>query len=232
MSRKTKLLILVLLSLSVYFIYQKTNNYDIKITTIGDGLAIGINSYGIKDCSYTDYYKDYLNEKKQKVELNNNYSKETLTITEAIEKIKTDSKIKRNLLESHIVILNLGYNDLIYRLALEENISQSKLQLKLKEIEKDYQKLIYEIRKYYKNKIIVIGYYTLDKNDYYLNKGIRQLNRELKGLSNTSYIDTNKLLSNHKKYFSNPNSHYPNKEAYQLIAQEIITKTLENKEII
>lgn len=232
MTRKTKLLILIILSLSVYFIYQKTNNQDIKITTIGDGLAIGINSYGIKDYGYADYYKDFLTHRKQEVELNNEYSKEDLTIAELLEKLKTNPKIKRNLLESHLIILNLGYNDLIYKLSLTENINKNTLQLRIKEIEKEYQSLIHEIRKYYKNKIIIIGYYSINKKDYYLNLGIRQLNEILREQSDIIYIDTNKLLSNQKKYFSNPNSHYPNKEAYELIAKEIITKTLENKEII
>ena len=37
-----------------------------------------------------------------------------------------------------------------------------------------------------------------------------------------TYIDTYKLLSNKEKYFSNPNSYYPNKLGYQKIFQEII----------
>ena len=232
MTRKTKLLILIVLSLSVYFIYKHNNNYDIKITTFGDGLALGINSYGIKDFGYIDYYKDYLLKQNSKVELNNDYWKEDLSIAELLEKVKTNPKIKRNLLESHLIILNLGYNDLTYKLALEDNVNYSILQKQLNKIEKDYNSLIMEIKKYYKNNIVVIGYYPLNSKDYYWNKGIIQLNNILTEPPNITYINTSELLSNNKKYFSNPNSHYPNKEAYQLIANEIIAKTLENKEII
>ena len=59
MNRKTKLLILILLSLSVYFIYKNNNHKEIKITSLGDGLSLGINSYGVKEYGYLDYCKDF-----------------------------------------------------------------------------------------------------------------------------------------------------------------------------
>ena len=49
MNKLIKLITLIILSLSVYLIYNKTNNSYYKITNIGDKLSTGITSYGIKE---------------------------------------------------------------------------------------------------------------------------------------------------------------------------------------
>ena len=226
MNRTTKLIILMLLSLSVYFIYQKTNKSIIKITNIGDSLSLGIDSYGIKKYSYIDYYKEYLSNKNYKVQLINKYSKKDLSIKEIKEQIKTNQEIKKDLSESHIIFITVGYNDLLYKLSLEENINQNKLTRIIDEIEKDYNEMIKEIRTYYKNDIYIIGYYKSNKEDYYINKGIRSLNNIIKNNVEVKYIDTYYLL-NDQKYFSNPNSYYPNYKAYKEISKKIIAKTIE-----
>ncbi len=41
------------------------------------------------------------------------------------------------------------------------------------------------------------------------------------------YIDTYNLLKNRTQFFSNPNSNYPNSNAYRRLAKEILSKTLE-----
>ena len=220
MNKAIKLLILIILSLSVYFIYQNTKQSKIKILSFGDSLSLGINSYGYREYGYIDYYKDYLDTTKD-VELLN-YSKEDMTIHELLESIKTNPKIKRDLLESHILIINIGFNDIIYKTNLEENISPSKINKISKEIETEYNNLLKEINKYYKNKIIVVGYPKLNSDNYYYNIGIRNLNKYLEKNNNITYIDTYKLLSNREKYFSNPNSYYPNRKGYLKISKELI----------
>ena len=62
-SKKLKFLILVLMSSSVFFIYNKTNYNNVSYTIMGDSLSVGIDSYGQKIYSYGDYVKDYLKEK-------------------------------------------------------------------------------------------------------------------------------------------------------------------------
>lgn len=232
MSRKIKIIILLILSLSVYFIYQINNQKSIKVISLGDNLSLGINSYGIKNYSYIDYYKDFIKEKYSKVEINKKYSNSDLTIFELLEKIKTSPEIKRDIRESNILILNVGYNDIIYKLSLEKNLTQNLFQKRMNEITNSYQQLIKEIKKYYVHKIIVIGYYQRNINDYYQNLGIRKLNSILKDNSEIIYINTIFLLNNSNNYFQNPNSYYPNQLAYQKIAEEIYKKTLENNIII
>ena len=216
MNRPIKLLILIILSLSVYFIYQITKESNIKILTLGDSLSLGINSYTIEDYSYTDYYKDYLLKENKKVEIND-YSKEDLSIHELLKDIKTNSSLKRDLLESHILFLNVGYNDLIYKLSLDD-IDMPKLNKIIDDIDLEYRELLKEIKKYFKNEIIVIGYPKSNNDNYYYNIGIRKLN---KILNNNKFIDTYSLLNDRNKYFSNPNSYYPNRLGYIKISKEI-----------
>ena len=90
MNRITKLLILITISLSVYFIYNNTNNKTLKIMSIGDSYSLGINSYGIKDYGYIDYYKDLLEEENKEVIINTEYSKKDLSMKDLLLKIKYD----------------------------------------------------------------------------------------------------------------------------------------------
>lgn len=232
MKRVIKLSILILISLSVYFIYQETNHKNIKILVLGDSLSLGINSYGIKEYGYVDYYKDYLVKKNKKISINKDYSKKELTIEELKEKIKTTPNLKKELSESHQLILNVGYNDLLYKLSLEQNNKNLNLNKNIKEIESSYQELIKEIDKYYNNSIILIGYPPSNQDDYYKNIGIKKINKILKNTPKSSYIDTYQLLNHKELFFSNPHSYYPNRYGYQAIAKKIIEKTLEKQEII
>ena len=226
MNKIIKLTILLFLSLQVFFIYQATKENTIKLLAIGDGLSLGINSYGIENYGYIDYYKDYLKENHQQVEVINNSTKD-LSISNLLTILKNTPEIKRDLTEAHILILTIGYNDLIYQLSLDENLNDNELNHITNIINNNYQQLITEIRKYYKEKIIVVGYFKSNKDNYYLNKGIRNLNNILKSNDEITYIDTYNLLNNRKKYFSNPTSYYPNNEAYKAISNKIISKTLE-----
>ena len=226
MKKIIKLIILIILSLSVYYIYKDNYNSNVKILNIGDGVAMGINSYGIDDYSYADYYKDLISTSDKKIEVNEKYTYQEQTIKMFLEKLKSDSKIKKDLISSHIVIICLGYNDLLYKVSVERNINNSKLNRIINDIEKDNNEMIKEIRKYYKEKIIVIGYFNPNIDNYYIENGVRKLNRILKNNKEVEYIDTYNELKG-EKYFSIPGNYYPNNEAYQLIASKIITKTLE-----
>lgn len=223
MSRPIKLLILIILSLSVYFIYQNTKETNIKILSLGDGLSLGINSYTMKDYSYINYYKDYLLSENKKVTVIDDYSKKDLTIHELRELIKNNNTLKRDLRESDMLFLTVGYNDLLYKMSLEEEISISKINSIINDISIEYNELIEEIKKYYPKDIIIVGYCKTNKENYYHNIGIRKLN---KVLNNNIFINTYSILNNREKYFSNPNSYYPNRLGYKKIYEEI-KKTLD-----
>ena len=116
MKKLLKLLLLLLLNISVYFIYNSTKNSVYTITSLGDGVSLGINSYAIDDYSYADYYKDFKLKEKEKVKIIDSYSKKEMSITSLTEKIKTDNKLKEDLNSSNILFLTIGYNDLLYKI--------------------------------------------------------------------------------------------------------------------
>ena len=218
--KKIKLLILLLLSLSVYFIHQKTKDTKETILVLGDYLSEGIDSYHSHTYTYIDYYKEYSNKQKVKII---NYSKKDLSLKELLNNLKMTPSLKKDLREANTLLLNLGYSDLVFKLSLEENKNLEKI---IEEIDSIYKELIQEIRKYYKERIMVIGYPSSYKEDYYLNQGIKELNKVLRKelLPTDIFINTYELLKEKEKYFSNPNSNYPNSLAYQIIGKEIINK--------
>lgn len=218
-----KIIFLILICVSVYIIYSKTKNKTYNLTSIGDKLSLGIDSYNIKNYSYIDYYEDYLKTTKENVIINNKYSSETQTIKNILNSMK-ESELKRIITDSDQIILTLGYNDILTELSMLEN--KNNYDYVIKEIKTDYLNLIKEIKKYYRGEIIVIGYFKSNTNDYYINKGIKDLNKILNN-KEVVYIDTYNLLSNRKEYFSNPNSYYPNYKGYQRIYNEIIRKDLQ-----
>ena len=156
MKKIIKLVVLLVICSSIFFIYQKTKNNYYNIMNIGDELSICINSYGIKDFSPAHYLKNELTKTYKKVRTNNKYSEYENSIKNMLEKIKYNSEIKKDLANTNIVLLTLGYNDLIYKLNVTDELSESKFDKIIKAIEKDYNDLIKEIRKYTKRKIIVI----------------------------------------------------------------------------
>lgn len=233
MNKVTKLLILIVLSCSVYFIYNQTKNSLLNITNMGDSFSVGINSYGVKESSYVDYYVEHLLRNNQKVNISTEFSKKDLSISTLLEQVKNNPIIKKVLTETDILFLTVGYNDYVYKLSLIENINMETLDRTIKDISLEYNELITEIQKYYKRKIVVIGYYASTKKDYYFNKGLRKLNEALSTCSeDIEYIDTYELLSNRNKFFSNPKLNYPNSLGYQEISKKIIEKRLEKSKNI
>lgn len=227
MKKLLKLLFLIFIILSVFFIYIKTKDSKYTILSLGDNLSLGIDSYGIKGPSYIDFYKNYILKKKETVIKNDQYSRKDLTINALLQELKENNNLKKDLSSANILILTVGYNDLIYKINLNENINSDILKKEVQEIQKDYFNLLKEIRKYYKNKIVVIGYFASNKTDYYINIGIKELNKTLQSAKNITYIDTYDLLKPKRKYFSNKNSYYPNLQGYLRISKKIIIKTLE-----
>ncbi len=224
MNKLIKLISLIVISMSVYLIYNKTSNSYYQITSIGDKLSIGNNNNRLEK-NYIDYYKEYIKKEKNKVIVEKSLSKDNQSINSVLLQIKSNPEMKRKIINSNLIIITLGYNDLVYNLAIEENrddITRNKI---IKEIKKEYNDLISEIKKYYHKEIIVVGY--CKSSDDYLDKGIVELNKILKSNKKIHYIDTYYLLNNKTKYYINSRSNYPNNRGYYEITKKIISKTLE-----
>ena len=201
MNKLIKLTILIIMSLSVFFIYKVTKNNNIKILVIGDFLSKGKNNYNYLDNIESNY---------KNISINKNYIKEDLTIEKTYLILTKDSKLKKDLISSHILILNLGYNDYLINSTLKRNNIKNNNPLEEEQIE--LTRLLEEIRKYYKNNIIIIGY--PNNNEIFIDK-------------------VNTILKEKEVIYINPNKiKYTNyKEFYTEISKEL-KKTLEKEGII
>lgn len=233
LSRKTKLLILIIMSLSVFFIYKATNHNNINYTTLGDSLSYGKDCYGQIDYGYSDYIKDYLKTINKLKIYSKDYTKEDMTIDSLYNTLLSEEKVnyknKKNnlkiiLRDSDYLTMSIGLNDLLYKLSLTSNFTDENLNIIIKELDTSFDNLITEIRKVYNQEIFVVGYYAVDKNNKFLNKAIRRLNNIYKENPYVTYISTTELAENPTVFLPNPSSYYPNYKGYQLISNKIIVK--------
>lgn len=225
--------LVILILISVLTISKITNKNNITYLALGDGYARGVNSYGIEEYGYSDYFRDEL-QKKNKLKLYSKaFSKRDISIKMLKNNIidnekqlnnKTTLYLKEQLQEADIISLSVGLNDLKYAIMLEENMTYEKLDRILNSIEKDYDELIKEIKKYYKHDIYVIGYPINYLESYYISMGIRRLNNYLNHKEEITFISVDLLETDKNKYFSNPISNYPNREGYLVLSNEIYEK--------
>jgi len=224
MQRKLKkLLFLVLLIIPIiYIIYSFNNKNNINYTSLGDGYALGINSYGIINYGYSDYLKDYLIKENKLQSYNKDYTNKNATINSLYNDIVTNkhinnTNIKQLLRNTDILTISIGLNDLLFKMYLENDINTDIY----KEIKSEYNLLIKEITKYYYKDIYLIGYYSNSKiND----KNINKLNKILKSNNKVTYINTSFISKNSQKYLLNSNNMYPNNLGYKEISSKLILK--------
>lgn len=228
-----KLIITIIVILLIFLIFKLNNKNNQNYISLGDGYALGKNSYGQIDYGYSDYFKDYLSTNNYLNRYIKSFSVETMTINSLIDNISINKKIvlnnkeynlKQTLRESTILTLSIGLNDLIYQMSLSEELTNSTIDKIISNIEKDYKKLIREIKKYYQYDIYIVGYYSVNTNNY-LNKGIRKLNNIYRNDKDVIYIDTYTLFESNKSYRSRSQSIYPNNKGYEAISRQIVLKT-------
>lgn len=232
-----KFLIFLLVLLLIFLIFTTNNKNNQNYLSLGDGLSLGVDSFGRIDYGYSDYLKDYLERTNNLNRYIKSFSTKDASINSLYENIVTNKKIvlgkeevnlKRALRESTILTITIGLNDLKYRLSLEDNINEKTINRVINDIEKDYLRLIKEIKKYYQYEIYVIGYYDDPSKDY--KSAISKLNNIFRNDPNVTYIDTYQIFKNNPNYLSNTHSYYPNQSGYQAICRQVeikIAKKLE-----
>ena len=236
MNRKKKILILLLLSLSVYFVHQLTDKKDFTYAVIGDSFSMGENSYGGYTYGYEDYLLDYFKHTR-KVEFIDFYTSKNENINTLYNKfLKDDIEVinnksynfKRILTESNIITISIGLNDIIYEYYINKNglDSQYKEDKMVEYTYNNFKSLMNQLSKYSSN-IFVLGY--PERNEY--KNLIKKLNTKYKNYCKNKkmeFIDSNNLL-NKEEYFDNINTIFPNTEGYKKISERII-KIYKNKE--
>ena len=229
MKKLTKLLVLIIISLSVIIVYKTENNNKVTYLTLGDSFSMGINSYGGVGYGYEDYFKDYL-EKKGEVNFIDFYTsknKDIKTIKNDILENNTyildrnSLNIKKSLQVADIITISVGLNDIIYEYNIinNDNISEYEENKIVDYVYNNFLELLNNIRLYTKRKIYIIGY---PENSNKYNSLIRKLNNKYKEIpiENIVFINTNNILSSED--FELKNSLYPNTNGYKKISKIII----------
>lgn len=227
-----KLLSLFFIILLVFEIYTFAHTNKLYYIPLGDSLASGQNPYGEIGYGYTDYIKDYLKKHNKLAYYTKEYAKSGYTTENILADINNNPNLKKDLRESDLVTLSIGANDLLHKTNIR-GIDISKL-LTLKEtvneIIPNLDKCINEIRKYAKNRIIIVGYYNpipflfntsgndLDELFAYIDAEYSKLAKK----NNCEYISIYELFKSNNDYLPNTSDIHPNIKGYKSIANKII----------
>ena len=245
--RFKKTIVLSLIILSVVIIYNCFSPKKEYYVSLGDSVARGINSYGEDSYGYTDYLKDYLKDKnklKQYVDFSVSGYKTEDVLEDLYENKKVTVKnkeynIKSSLRESTLVTISIGANDFMQEIDID-NLSFTDITPYKKNIEKiipNINKTLKEIRKYAKNKVIVVGYYNpipflFNTNEKEIDELFAFVDEEYRKIAqdnNMVYISMYETFKNHGEFLPNPMNIHPNSSGYKAIFDNI-RKILEKKE--
>lgn len=205
-----------ILSVIIYFF---TQNSEITIVSIGDGISSGMTSYGIEGYSFNDYLKeDYStkHELKEYIE----YAIPNKTVKELIYEIKENKsivkkeeqiEIKQAINKADILTIAIGMDELA-NIKITNQIKNEYLH--------DLEELLSMIKMLNGKKVIILSLYSWGKNDLLtiekLNAGIRDI-----ALSNGFlFVDINKILMN-KDYYLSTDSYYINYLGHKSIYEEL-----------
>ena len=223
----------LLIILSVLIIFNNNDKNNITYINIGDGYAKGKNSYYINDYGYSDYLKDKIEKDNKLKEYNSIFTDNDNTINDIKIYLSNSRKndiasqkksLKSYLQEADIVTLSVGMNDLKSLLLIEEEMNKEKYNTIISKVEKEYDDLIKEIKKYYRHNIYVVEYPNNSLDSYYLSKAIRSFNNYLRNKKDIVLIPITKLENDRNKYFDSTKSNYYNKNGHQLISSIIYKK--------
>ena len=225
-----KIISILILFLSCYFIYNLTIDNELYYLSIGDGIAKGITNEGnVSVYNYADSIKDYLTSKNKLKGFNNSFVNKDYRITDLLRIIKYKEEIVVNndhisinelLKKADIVTISLGMNELYYKILVDNNNIYSYIDGMLS----DMELLLKEVDRYNHKKVIVLGYYNTTNN----NKDIfNYINYKLKNIVNKrgfEFVDVDKIINNNTNYFTNNTNFYLNNEGHQKISQIIVEK--------
>jgi len=220
-----KVILILILFLSCYFIYNKTLDEKLYYVTIGDFLSKGINYNGTSSYGYSDYIEYYLKKNRILKGYNNTFTSIDYRIIDIIKILEYNEK-KDNLSLNYlikradIITLSLGMNELYYKL----NRDTQNIYTYIDDMINNYDKILSYINSFHHKKVFILGYYNiLGKNNDIFNYA----NYKLKKLCNNYeyiYIDLSKIFNNNPTYINIDNSFIPNQEGYEKISQIIIDK--------
>lgn len=223
-----KVLLILILFLSCYFIYNKTINNKVYYLTIGDALSKGTNEYGVVSNGYNEYVKDYLKQNNLLEDYNKTFTDNDYRIIDVIKVLEYNEEkdgytLNRLIKKADIITISLGMNDLYYK--LEKN--DYNLYKYVDNMIINYNKIFKYIKKFEHKKVYVLGYYNIlgESNDIFTYANYKL--KEVCEKNNFTYIDLSNQFSNNPIYFTKKTSFIPNNKGYKKISQ-IIVENLKN----
>lgn len=224
-----KVILILLIFFSCYFIYNFTNDDRLFYLNIGDGLSMGINSNNARSEGYASRIKNYLDKEDKLDGYNDSFVSKDNRITDVLRSIKyhedvliNDDNVTINelLKKADIVTISLGMNELYYKLLLNNDNMYGYVDDMLK----DMDDLLKEIDRFNHKKVFVLGYYNFTGSNYdiftYLNFNLEKAVNKY----NYVFIDLDKLFRNNQDFFKKNTIIYPNNEGYERIFKIIVDK--------
>ena len=228
-----KVIVFLIVCLLIYYIYINNNKTRINYISLGDGFAVGINSYNQKSYGYNNYLSDYLKKTKRLNKYYNNFSYKDMEVKDLKKDLlinvgdKNKNNLKEALRESQILTLSIGLNDLIYQIDTSSNMNSKEEDKIINNILKELSTSIVEIKKYFKGDLYLIGYYNFYPQKTVQKRMLDKLNCGYKKISKKYqliYINNSNINLNLDKYLDNPGSIYPNTLGYKAIFDNILVK--------
>lgn len=233
-----KVVVFILIIFFTFLIYKINDKNLVDYLSLGDSLALGINSYGNHSYGYNDYVKSFLENNNLLHKYNSYYTKNDYTISELTSDINSNKTIfyddktyslKKEIREADIITLSIGLDELISIIELNENKTNlDDIYPKIDTLCLEMDELVKTIKKYSEARIILIGYY----NPY------GEANKELSNLFayisdkytniakkySINYLDIYQLILENKNYLPNNRDYHITSKGYLKIASEIIKK--------
>lgn len=218
-----KILIIGTIILSVFLIYLTTIDKKVYYLSLGDEIALGMTKEGYYEKSYTNYIKEYL-ENKNKLEIYiNQYETQGYRITDIINDIKnnkeieeTNTTIKNALIKADLLTISIGNNDIKSKINETKeltNIDYNNLNKNINTIINDLNNLLKLIREYCKEDIVMIGI-NIKTDDEKINNMIKTANEKIEEICKNYNI---KYINIYNKI-----DIYPTKEKYEKLGNIII----------
>lgn len=223
-----KVLFILILFLSCYFIYNKTIDNKVYYLTIGDSLSKGTNEYGVIGYGYNDYVKDYLSQNNKLEGFNKTFTDNDYRIIDVIKALEYNEtedgySLNRLIKKADIITISLGMNELYYK--LEKN-SQN-IYTYIDNMINNYDRILTYINKFHHEKVFILGYYnTLGENNDIFTYANYKL-KEICNKHNFNYINLDNIFTNNPIYFPKKDNFIPNTKGYEKISQ-IIVENLKN----
>lgn len=221
-----------LIIMAVFSIYYWFRTDKLNYVVLGDSVAEGMNPYGEVGYSYADFLADSLKKKGRLKSYTKEYAESGYVTADVITDIHINQNLKKDLRESDLVTISIGANDFLHSIDTR-NLDVAHL-LDLKQtvfaIIPNIEECIKELRKYAKEKVIIVGYYNpipflfntsgsdLDLLFAYIDDEYQKIADKY----NCTYVSLYQLFKENTDFLPNPADIHPNLDGYQAISKLLL----------